>query len=131
MNPIDVQWGNPDRTLVVYTAHGAWEWNDLYDATREAHALLATVNHVVDSIVDVTNAQAFPGGSLWHARRMASARHPNSGRLVYVGGHSFIKAVFDVISRMYRADHPSFLYANTLDEAHALLRRETAEPVTE
>lgn len=121
---IDVQWGDYNKTILIYHAQGAWTWNELYTATEQAHHMLDTVNHVVDSIIDLSEANAMPSGSLWHARRMAALRHVNSGRAVYVGGHNFLKAIFDVLQRLYKGHNPLFMYTDTVDKAFLQLKRQ-------
>ncbi len=118
---ITMSWANDQRTVIYYAVEGRWSWNELYAVINHAHALMDGVNHRVDSIIDLRKSLGVPGGPMWHGRRLASNRHPNTGRMVFVGAPPFLSTLFDTMRRIYPEAVARVMFAETPEEAQALL----------
>ena len=123
---IQVVWDNDEKTIIRYTYQGQWTWDELAAVLEEAYALLDTVDHPVDFIIDLRQSVLLPKDALRHGERVAQAVHPNEGRSVVVGANMLVSRLADVFYKIYRRTSKQFRFVATLDEAYALLSNDTA-----
>jgi len=102
--PIDVKWGNDEKTLAVIHLTDPWTINELADAVDRVGFLMDEVEHRVSPVVDMTDAPRVPPGVLAGFPRVASRMgHPNStGKLYIVGAHRHFRAFLDIFSNVFR-----------------------------
>jgi hypothetical protein len=116
-------WDNSDKSIIRYAYEGRWTMDEFNNVYTEARQLLDTVDHPVDFIIDVRSSPLIPDGVLSRGRNVAFAPHPNEGRTIIVGANSFVRAMADIFQKIYgiRGNRVPFLFATTLEEAHAKL----------
>ncbi len=124
---ITMDWANDAHTIIYYTVNGRWSWDDLQAVVKHAHAMIDGVNRPVDSIVDLRKGLGLPAGPMWHGRRLAASRHPNSGCMVLLGAPLYVKTLFDTMRRVNPSTVKRVRFANSPEEAYTLLA--VAEPV--
>lgn len=120
---ITVTWSTPSVVLLQFTP--GWTWNDLYAAIKQADTFIASVEHTVHLVVDLTRAGRIPGDFMRVAGDVfaSGAARPNEGRRVVVGASPLIRAGYSALARVYGGDLRArpFHFTGSLDEAHALL----------
>ncbi len=121
---MNVMWDNPEKTTILYTIHGRWTWDELYQTLDQGRDLMDTVSHdKVDFIVDMTDCKLLPDNALSHFARMSSKPHPKSGRMVMAGATSFIRALLNVMGKYQGtgAQAQTVLAVQTVAEAREVL----------
>lgn len=124
---ITLDWANEAHTIIYYTVKGRWTWDDLHAVLKHAHAMIDGASRPVDSIVDLRKSIGVPAGPMWQGRRLAAVRHPNSGRMIFLGAPLYIQALFDLMRSFNPNTMKRIRFANSLKEAYTLLA--IAEPV--
>lgn len=125
---VEVKWLDTEQTVLVYTFSDPWTWDDYYETTAQGRAMLQGVDHVVVTIIDMSGSRALPPGALTHLRRVSTDRRPNPGPIILVGLNRFVRAMSDMLSRIYPLAAQRVRIVATLDEAYAVLaERQTAE----
>ncbi|MEP7288985.1 MAG: hypothetical protein ABI947_24795 [Chloroflexota bacterium] len=130
---INVAWDNDEKTVIIYTFVGQWEWIDYWTAIKDAAELLNTVTYKVDIIMDMRNARTMPEGSLSKAKQVLGyPRHPNIGMTAIVGANLFIETVVSTSAKVYKAlwGNYDMLSAASIEDARKQLfvRREAQQP---
>ncbi|MBL8156018.1 MAG: hypothetical protein JNM70_17700 [Anaerolineae bacterium] len=82
---IGLNWGNPEKTYLVYTFDGPWSVKELYAAFDEAAAMLESVTYSVDLLVDLRLSGKVSGNIATAAGRMQS-NYRNPIGMTYVVG---------------------------------------------
>lgn len=118
---VEVRWTNAEQIVLLYTFSAAWTWDEYYAATTRGRAMVESVDHMVVTIIDLSASRALPPGALTHLRRATTHQHPNLGPVILVGLNRFIRAMSDMLSRIYPLAAQKVRIVATLDEAYALL----------
>jgi len=120
---VKVQWDNTEKTIVRYIYEGRWTWDEFYAVQDELARMLETVNYKVDIIADMRASAGSPSGSLAHARRVLTSRHPQTGITVLMGANRFVKLLVDVVRQAYPAlfEQYNVRLASSIEEAYALI----------
>ncbi|MGQ9889477.1 MAG: hypothetical protein ACUVSX_13445 [Aggregatilineales bacterium] len=120
---ISVTWNTPSVILLQFAP--GWTWNDLYAAIKQADKFIASAEHTVHLVIDLTRAGRVPGDFMRVAGDVFArgAARPNEGRRVVVGASALIRAGYSALARVYGGDLRArpFHFAGSLEEAHALL----------
>lgn len=118
---IKVFWDNDAQTIMRYQFFKGWSWADLRNIFDEGYALLDTVDHPVDVIMDFSEASIFaPSGAINQARHVSNnQRHANLG-LTAVVGSSFISSIFHMINKLAgnMSEKWDITFVNSLAEAY-------------
>lgn len=126
---IELQWIDQQQTLILLEFKRGWTWAELYDAVREADQQIGSVPHTVHLLLDLTNAGRPPFDFMQVAGELfasGDARH-NEGLRIVVGANWLLRSAYNTLSKLYGsklAERP-ILFADTLNEARALLRTAT------
>lgn len=121
---VSTQWDNDDRTVVRCTYTGKIAWEDFYRVETELKALLDSTSGPIPIIAELQPPVSLPTNILGHhtdSSQSSMLTHPNAGQVVVVGTNRFIKTVFDIFSRVYSGMNGKIIFANTLEQARALL----------
>lgn len=120
---ITVTWSTPSVVLLQFAP--GWTWSDLYAAIKQADTLIASVEHTVHLVIDLTRAGRIPGDLVQVAGDVfaSGTARPNEGQRVVVGAGPLIRAGYSALARVYGGDLRArpFRFTGSLDEAHALL----------
>lgn len=99
--PINVYWYDENKHIIRYDFVNIWTREDLLAATETVFAFLDSVNHPVDSIVDMQNSNTSPI-RIWlsmafrDAPFLNSRVHPNHRLMVIVGADTATHVVLNV-----------------------------------
>ncbi len=121
---VEVEWDNPERTILRYTVIGHWTWEEFYAARDRARGLADEVALTkIDTIIDIRVGSIFPHNSLMHFRDMSSEAHPKleNGSVVVVENTLFARTLMDIMRRANHSGMENFYSAPSLDEARAML----------
>ncbi len=121
--PIRVEWGNPDKTIILEIIEGQWTLADIYGMLEEVDQMVAEVPHRVDIIADMTSAQFSSANLLSAINRTQRSPTSNAGMIVVVKANRYIKALADVAARVVPKSTEQMRFVETMDEAHALLAK--------
>lgn len=122
--PVEVRWYDERQTLIYFRYEGRWTWEDFYAAVDASRAMLDSVDHVVDIIVDMQASAGIPSGDIiTHFRYMARRfEDPRVGQTVIIGMRALVRITSDIMRRLYRHDRCGTLrMAQDMDEALAIL----------
>ncbi len=121
---ITVQWDKDENTIICFTYAGSWEIEEFFDATAQSEAMMATVDHTVDVILDMRNCSLLPRNFIFALKKTVPATRPNMGLFVLVGASPVITVFSKQIGRLLsRKGSKHFEFAATLDEARTLIAK--------
>lgn len=123
---IELQWMNPQQTLILMQFKRGWAWAELYDAVRDVDQRIGSVAHTVHVLLDLTHAGRLPLDFMQVAGELFASgdARPNEGLRIIVGANWLLRSAYNTLSKLYAsklAERP-ILFADNLDEAHVLLR---------
>ena len=121
---VEVEWDNPERSILRFTVVGHWTWEEFYAARDHARVLADEVALTqIDTIIDIRVGSIFPRNSLMHFRDMSSEAHPKleNGSVVVVENTLFVQTLMDIMRRANHSAMEHFYSARSLDEARAIL----------
>ena len=122
--PVQVLWDNDDRTTLRYDVQGHWTWNEFYENFAHARAMMQTVPHTVDFIVNPVDFRSrgyMPSGMISRVVQLYRNIPPNTGVTVIVGGGDFFRIINNVSRGFYPRIAARYRFTDTLDEARAVL----------
>lgn len=117
-------WDNEEKTIIRVTYGLTWTWDDYFQADQAAQALLDSVDHRVDLILDMLNT-ALPADSLSRIPTLIRAgiglARPNTGIVVLVGTSGYLRTLISAFQKVYPQESRRVFLVETLDEAYALI----------
>jgi hypothetical protein len=120
--PITVQWDNEAKTIVLWTFEGRWSWDEFRAQQAASVALLSSVSHRVHVIADLSQSSQIPRDAFSNYQVSETASAPNRGRTVVVAPQNIF--VQTAIATYNKIVNPTFLLADSVGEARALLAKE-------
>jgi hypothetical protein len=119
--PIQVTWGNPEKTILLETVEGEWTLADVYAMLKQANTMIASVPHTVDVIADLTNSQFTPN-NLFSALNDAQRNQPyNTGLIIAVKANRYLKAIADVAMKLWPETAQHYRFVDTVEQAYQLI----------
>ena len=116
---ISIEWES--ETIIRHVFDGAWKWEDLYASVEEIISALNDQEHTVDIITDFSSSSMVPPGPTSQFKYVEGfLNHPKIGKIILVGANIIIETFMRIFMRFTRS-RDRFLFAATLDEAHAKL----------
>ncbi|MEL7236056.1 MAG: hypothetical protein AAGK74_16240, partial [Chloroflexota bacterium] len=76
---IRVVWDDDEKTVVRHIYEGTWTWRDFREAVHKAWAMMHTVDHTVDAILDLRNGDVIPKGSALYQAKYVVRHRPANG----------------------------------------------------
>jgi hypothetical protein len=132
---VSADWHNEDQAIICYRFDGRWEWDDFYSCREWVRQAMASVDHKVALIIDMSATRHIPPNSMVHLRAVVLRTNPNyAGVTVLVGTGSVGPSVSAILYKFNPALRDKFevLFAQTLEEAERLLddwQRQQAQEV--
>lgn len=114
--PITVTWIDAEKTVVHLSYLKPWDWTEFEAALNEANALLDTVDHPVDMIVQMHDGlprEISPA----RFRTIFSHFHRNIRSTALLGASDLIRITITAFMRVLGQDHRNFFFAASLDDA--------------
>ncbi|MDX1995045.1 MAG: hypothetical protein SF029_21875 [bacterium] len=130
--PVTVHWDDEIQRTIVYVIDGNWTWEEVFQARAQVNAWLDDMTRKAAFIFDTrTSNGRLPPNALASIRTLIEQAHPNAGPAVFVvNPKTFTRALMidmlKLVGKLYRARW-NFMFANSMEEARALLRVRTAE----
>jgi hypothetical protein len=124
-----VTWDNADQTILRWELNGHWDWTEFQDAQNQSTAMLQSVAHITDILVDVTHNRALPLGALGQFHNYRPTIASNVGQVVVVGASSYIKTTIQMLKNYVPYFGRRYDYADSMDEARKLLLEHPAAQV--
>ena len=118
---ISVQWDNPEQTIVRWDFDREWTWEMFQEAQYTSNQLIQSVRHRVDIIGDVRRSPSLPHNPLFKYNVFQRNTPENAGLIVLIGVSGFVKSMVLLFDRVYRFRGLGITFADTLDEARAML----------
>jgi hypothetical protein len=125
--PTSVGWENDEKTIIRQQLIGDWTFEEYTASARETQMLTASVPHTVHVIIDFTESISYPTKLLSVGSSLDRNMPANQGLLVVIQVPAYIRALFEVMSKLYPKIGQDSFEVNTLDEAHAVIRERVAE----
>jgi len=101
--PIQVDWYDKSKNIMLMVFEGNWTLDELYDAMQQQTEMAQSVGHKVDSITDFSSAGDMPPNILSHFPSIASKIPTQMDRTVMVGvNNRFLQTTSGIFSRIYR-----------------------------
>ena len=87
---VEVQWGDPEQTLIRIDMLGRWTWDEFYRAAEEIKLMITSKSTVVNMIAVVENPLHVPGNPLFQINNFLHSAPPNLGMTMIVGAMSVL-----------------------------------------
>ena len=102
---------------------GAWSRDETYQARQTVSEMLNTVNHLVDSIYDISAVHSLPQDLLPHVQRTTSQARPNTGAIVVVSTNRLLTLLYRAFQRIAKTSnrHIEIYLVPTVEAAHELI----------
>ncbi|MBZ0286276.1 MAG: hypothetical protein K8I30_01575 [Anaerolineae bacterium] len=128
--PIQYAWNEPEKKIIRYTFMGKWSWDEVYEAFQTSWGEAAQLDHVVDSISDMTQANSIPPSAMTHVRSLGQKRPMNTGVMVIVGANSYVRIAMQSFQQIIAATLKRDLqvqFAKEMDEAYTIIAEKQEE----
>jgi hypothetical protein len=127
--PIEVFWGNPEQTIVCSRFGETWTLEDSHHMIDEMHRLTSSVSQTVHNILDFTDSRVSPTRLLTSGSHIEKRTVPNSGISVIVKANGFVKAMAQLITKMFMKD-TKIHFVDSLDDAYDIIEQYEAAHVS-
>ena len=122
---IVTRWDNKKKTVILLEFETEWTWDELEAAVQKADALIGSVEHVVDLIIDLEGT-AIPRDILTGAKNLLASgeARPNEGSRVVVGANGALRTIYQTLQKTFNNDVAGreVLFAPNLSDARAIIR---------
>jgi len=126
--PIQVQWDNPEKTILCQKFEGKWTGPDYYASIDEMNRLLKEVNYRVHLIGDMTNSVGIPALNLLAASgRIVKLMEYQFLTITVVKAHSYFQSLVNVVRRMSPVLAERVYFVSTREEANKLLEKKLVQ----
>ena len=119
--PIDVSWGDPEKTYTIFKFSGKWTWEDYHAGVKAGSELIKDIPYNVNILIDMTTCNLFPNNMLSHFGASMQRPPREFDLAVIVTTSGFVQAFANMIDKVYGKKGTRFKVTKTLEEAHALL----------
>jgi hypothetical protein len=128
--PVHFTWGDPEKRIAHYEFVGKWAWDELYAAFHASWDEIVQLDHMVDSISDLTATSTVPPSAMTHVRSLTQNRPHNTGVMIFVGANTYITMTMQTFRQIFQSALKrdlQILFAKTMDEAYAIIAEKQAE----
>lgn len=98
---IHVQWDNTEETILRYTFHGNWSWDEFLTYLITGREMMQRVHHPVHIICDLTHSGFIPKHSIKPFKNIVDTRPANTALVFLVSNHYLVSAIYFAIQRIY------------------------------
>ncbi len=118
---VTFDWYNEEKTIVKFSFVDPWKTHEMAECEKRIRSEMMHFNHVVDAIMDVTQASVLPKDALSYftssLRKGKSIE--NEGVTAIYGANMLVKAIANSIQKIARTEDIYFVHS--LEEGVALL----------
>jgi hypothetical protein len=121
---IQIIWDNEEKTILRHVYTGQWTWEEMRQQDAEVQAMLSTVSHPVDMIIDMRDSFFLPRGPTIGNLRNAEAHLPANARsIVLVGSNILVLLISRVMRLIPSTASRRFYIAASLEEARDIIAK--------
>jgi hypothetical protein len=120
--PASVNWDNEEKTIIRQQLIGDWTYNDYIASAAETQTLTASVPHTVHVIVDFSASTSYPTRLLSAGPGLDRNLPTNQGTVTLIQCPPYVRAVFDIVVKLYPKIGANSAYVESLEEAYAFIR---------
>jgi hypothetical protein len=120
---ITTEWADKDCRVIRSTYRCRWGPADFMANEALIQTMLASVEHPVDIMLDMTHA-CVPASMASHLPALvmdAVVTQPNAGLIIIVGTDPYVHHLWEIFRVMYRQLGQRVLLVETLEDAHRLI----------
>jgi hypothetical protein len=121
---VQVQWDNPEKTIILMNIAGHWEWDEVREAVTVCNEMIESVPYHVHFILNRQGGHWTPGNFNENTGDIISMFTPNDGFRVIVQENPLTKARFYNYSTLNGGAGFKFRYMNTIEEAREFLAKQ-------
>ena len=125
--PIKIAWDDDQQLTIIAEFMDEWTWAQYDAAIAEVYRMLNNAQHEIDIIVDTRrgNPNRETEAPLGHFKRALKTMPHNVGTMIVIrsGKNTFEENLFAAILQVYRKVDAKTLYADSVQEARAMLVR--------
>ena len=119
---VRVNWDDPEHTILLYTLGSTWTWDELYETVDVGVAMVTTVPHVVDVLVDFQNS-SLPPRAFAQFHRVANIPTPQTNHIVIGGGGTLFLSLFNLFKLVVGDAANKYSWVSDLDKARVTLAK--------
>lgn len=127
---IELDWGNADETILVWTFHEGWETQNFMDAIAASKRMIANRSHrsIVHILLDIQHSQDLPDDMLtlgrYAIRQAVASRHKGLTIIINPSPlwHHLYKVLQTTIPHTIR-----ILFVNDADEAYEIMQADSSQ----
>jgi hypothetical protein len=119
--PINSIWDNAEKTILRHEYDGSWTWTDFKANLLKSRAMLDSIQHPADLIIDTRNGKLLPDGGVGSLHILSNGNHPNLGKTVLVGSNLFISRLYGAFHRAYSDNEHALALAPSLEIGRKML----------
>jgi hypothetical protein len=120
--PASVTWDNDDKTIIRQQLIGDWTYEEYVKSAVETQELTGSQPHTVHVIVDFTLSKSYPSRLLAAGQTLDRNLPTNQGTVTVIQCPMYIRAVFDILVRLYPKVGNNSAQVESLEEAYAFIR---------
>ena len=118
---VQVEWDNPEQSILRYIFDDGWTWEDFFAAREEALRLIDERGAEVGVIIHMPEHVRIPPNLITHARSLAGRVHENTVMVMVVMSNHFLRVMLQTLRKISPQADSRMHMAQTLDEARATL----------
>ncbi len=121
---ITTRWYDEEKHAVHCLFEGKWNWTELFEAFETSDRMVETVDYPVKIIADMYRTQHIPvlsPSAMAKIASMSTNRPDNVSGVIFVGARGFVKAMFDIFSRIYPKAAEKYQFAANEAELASLI----------
>lgn len=127
---IYIDWDTPEKQVVRFDIESTGDWSEFRQAVKQANALINSVDHTVDLIIN-PQPGAEPGRGAMPIFKNAQLDAPaNQGVTVIVETKLFARMLVNAFCRVYRDMQDAIIVVASLEDARRVLRKRNIEPAS-
>ena len=128
---LQVEWDNPEKTIIRITYTEKWTWSDFYEANTVAVEMMKNEDHTVHFLADFRQSRSLPiGGAITHARSALAALPDNWGILVIVSTSVLIQRLVSIFRTAFTGRMSIKTYSVTsIEEAYRVIEQQDSSTV--
>ena len=122
--PVDMEWGNAAKTVIIATIDWPFDWDELTTAWKTGVGMMSNMPHTVHMIA-VAKTSRFPVGNiLSNLTHMIKTVPDNLGLAILVTENRFQETINQIFFKLTPGMRQKGRVVNNLDKALALVAEE-------
>lgn len=118
---VAIGWADEAQSIILIEFMGQWTWAEFHHADEQSRAMIRSIPHTINMMVDFTESTDLPNGALTELRTMIKRMEHRATDIIIVGSNMLIETTFQMFYKLYgkQAGFPEARFVKTRDEAFA------------